>query len=83
LNANWGGHRPYWNLIGNGGVISTVPEMIEFRRAVTSGKVISAESLALMQTSHVPESDDGSSHYGYGLVIQDGISYQRATTQLD
>ena len=69
MDASWGGHRPYWNLIGNGGLISTVPEMIEFRRAVTSGKVISAESLALMQTPHVAQNDDGSNHYGYGLVI--------------
>ena len=71
MDASWGGHRPYWNLIGNGGLISTVPEMIEFRRAVTSGKVISAESLALMQTPHVAQNDGGSSHYGYGLVIRD------------
>ena len=71
LDANWGGHRPYWNLIGNGGVISTVPEMIEFRRAVTSGEIISSETLALMQTPHVAESDDGSTHSGYGLFIAD------------
>lgn len=71
MDAVWGGHRPYWNLIGNGGLISTVPEMIEFRRAVASGAIISAESLALMQTPHVADSGDGSSHYGYGLFIVD------------
>ena len=80
LNANWGGHRPYWNLIGNGGLVSTVPEMIEFRRAVTSGKVISAGTLALMQTPHVAQNDDGSSHYGYGIGILDAGDLGQAYT---
>ena len=80
MDAVWGGHPPYWNLIGNGGLISTVPEMIEFRRAVTSGKVISAETLALMQTPHVAQDDGGSSRYGYGISILDAGDLGQAYT---
>ncbi len=71
LEASWGGHEPYWNLIGNGGLVSTVPEMIAFRQAVASGKIVSPEMLAIVQTPHIKEDEAGTSFYGYGLVVQD------------
>lgn len=71
LEASWGGHEPYWNLIGNGGLVSTVPEMIAFRLAVTSGKVIPLDMLEIVQTPHINEDEAATSFYGYGLVVQD------------
>ncbi|MEO1017985.1 MAG: serine hydrolase [Pseudomonadota bacterium] len=69
--ASWGGHEPYWNLIGNGGLVSTVLDMICFRQAVASGKIISNEMLAIVQTPHIKEDEAATSFYGYGLVIED------------
>lgn len=69
--ASWGGHPPSWNLIGNGGLISTVPEMLQFRRAVLEGKIVHPETLAAIHTAHIAEDHDAVSHYGYGLVVQD------------
>jgi CubicO group peptidase (beta-lactamase class C family) len=69
--ASWGGAEPFWNLVGNGGLVSTVVDMVQLRLAVTAGRVISAQTLALVQTAHVAEDSDGTSFYGYGEVVQD------------
>jgi CubicO group peptidase (beta-lactamase class C family) len=68
--ASWGGHAPGWNLIGNGGLISTVSDMIRFRHAVVAGRVLGRDVLDQVHTPHVRE-DEGDSFYGYGLVVQD------------
>ena len=73
--ASWGNPQPYWNLVGNGGLISTVEDMIRFRQAVVAGEVISQDLLAVVQTPHIREFEDDNSFYGYGLVVEnmDGI----------
>ena len=71
LEASWGGHEPYWNLIGNGGLVSTVPEMIAFRQAVASGKVIPLDILKVVQTPHIKAIGFGANFYGYGLFTED------------
>ena len=73
--ASWGNDKPYWNLIGNGGLVSTVEDMIQFRQAVVAGQVISPDMLAMVQTPHIREFEDDESFYGYGLVVEelDGI----------
>lgn len=73
--ASWGNPQPYWNLVGNGGLISTVEDMIRFRQAVVAGEVISKDMLAVVQTPHIREFEDDDSFYGYGLVVEnmDGI----------
>ncbi|EKU98968.1 penicillin-binding protein, beta-lactamase class C [Leptolyngbya sp. PCC 7375] len=73
--ASWGNDQPYWNLIGNGGLVSTVEDMMRFRQAVVAGQVISPDMLAIVQTPHIREFEDDESFYGYGLVVEelDGI----------
>ncbi len=70
LTASWGGHQASWNLIGNGGMLSTVPEMIAFRRAVIEGRILGPDMLAIVQTPHQKEGAFAGSHYGYGLVVE-------------
>lgn len=69
--ASWGNNRPYWNLIGNGGLVSTVDDMVRFRQVVVAGNVISTDLLDIVQTPHVREFEDEDSFYGYGLVVED------------
>ena len=69
--VSWGGDRPYWNLIGNGGLLATAGGFIQFLQAVDAGQVISAASVELTRTAHVAEDAAGTSHYGYGLVVED------------
>jgi CubicO group peptidase (beta-lactamase class C family) len=70
LEASWGGHEPYWNLIGNGGLVSTAQDFIRFRQAFAAGQIVPASLVTLVHTAHVPEDRQGTSHYGYGLVVQ-------------
>lgn len=71
MEASWGGHAPYWNLIGNGGLVSTAEDFIRFRQTVASGAIIPAELVRSSQEKHIAENPRGTSHYGYGLVVQD------------
>ena len=75
--ASWGGHAPSWNLIGNGGLVSTAPEMLRFRQALLQGKILQPETLSALHVAHVAEDSDATSHYGYGLVVQDVESVGR------
>jgi len=70
-DASWGGHEPYWNLIGNGGLISTVPEMIAFLGALKRGELIAPQLLQTLLHPHMREGDNAKSFYGYGLVVDD------------
>lgn len=71
MTASWGGHEPYWNLIGNGGLISTVEDFIRFRQAFAAGEIVGPELVRDAQRKHIPENPEGTSHYGYGLVVID------------
>jgi|GEM_PF-770622 len=69
-DASWGGHPPNWNLIGNGGLVSTAPDMLAWRQAWSAGELISPHARDLGQTPFQDEGGGGS-HYGYGLVVED------------
>jgi CubicO group peptidase (beta-lactamase class C family) len=71
MEASWGGHEPFWNLIGNGGLVSTAEDFIRFRQLVKAGRIIPADLVELSQEKHISEDELGTSHYGYGLVVQD------------
>jgi CubicO group peptidase (beta-lactamase class C family) len=65
----WAADGPYWNLRGNGGVLSTVTDLFRWHRALEGEAILSAEAKRKMWTPHVPEDEEGSSHYGYGWAI--------------
>ena len=44
---SWGGGDPYWALIGNGGLIATAKDMIEFRRLFANGALVSSAAIIL------------------------------------
>ncbi|WDI31162.1 serine hydrolase [Hyphococcus flavus] len=69
-DASWGGSA-HWALFGNGGLVATAKDMIRFREAFVSGKVVSNAGIELAQAPLVREGEGVPSHYGYGLVIQD------------
>ncbi|WP_372339569.1 serine hydrolase domain-containing protein [Nocardiopsis sp. CC223A] len=65
----WADDGPYWNLRGNGGMLSTARDMLAWHRALDGGAVLSERALERMFTPHVAEDTQGTSHYGYGWVI--------------
>jgi CubicO group peptidase (beta-lactamase class C family) len=72
--SSWGGHDPFWNLIGNGGLISTAEEFLLIRRALSAGTIIPLELVEIAETAHVAEDPEGVSYYGYGVVVQENSS---------
>ena len=68
--ASWGHRQVYWNLIGNGGLISTARSMLVFQRRLLAGEIVSLDSVAAMHTPFVRELP-AATHYGYGLVVED------------
>jgi CubicO group peptidase (beta-lactamase class C family) len=55
---------PYWNLLGNGGILSTTEDMYRWHLALMDNRVLSPEAKAKMYTPVLNE-------YGYGWDIID------------
>ena len=62
--------RECWNLMGNGGMLSTTADMYRWHRALFDGVILKRPTLAKLFTPYVKEYPDGDSYYGYGWVIQ-------------
>ncbi|MFQ6549973.1 serine hydrolase domain-containing protein [Aestuariibius sp. 2305UL40-4] len=74
--ASWGGAEPGWNLIGNGGAVTTADGFLAFWTAFYQGRLVSSDLVALALTPHADEGD-GTSFYGYGLVVEDTPDHGR------
>ena len=75
-NFSWGG-ASHWSLIGNGGLVVSPADMIRFRGAFVTGKLVSPAAVALAQTPLVREGEGAPSHYGYGMVVEDHPTFGR------
>ncbi|RFU87441.1 class A beta-lactamase-related serine hydrolase, partial [Streptomyces triticagri] len=66
----WAADGPYWNLRGNGGMLSTAPDLFAWHRALTGDRILPAAARArlLAPRVRVPDSDDS---YGYGWNVRD------------
>ncbi|HEV2845675.1 MAG TPA: serine hydrolase domain-containing protein, partial [Thermoanaerobaculia bacterium] len=67
LDHAWAPDGPWWNLRGNGGILSTVGELYKWHRALEGEAILSKEAKAKYQAPHVAEG--GGTHYGYGWSI--------------
>ncbi|HYR10935.1 MAG TPA: serine hydrolase domain-containing protein, partial [Longimicrobium sp.] len=65
----WAADGPYWNLRGNGGVLSSVSDLFRWHRALEGDAILSAEAKRKMWTQHVQEGEGSQSYYGYGWAI--------------
>lgn len=72
LDHAWAPDGPWWNLRGNGGILSTTGDLFKWHQALEKGTVLSKEAQAKAYTAHVPEDPEGSSHYGYGWAVDKG-----------
>ncbi len=61
----------YYNLKGNGGMLSTPADMYRWYRALRSGTLFPREVSKKLFIPAVREYEDGNSYYGYGWVIQE------------
>lgn len=65
----WAPDGPYWNLRGNGGILSSLPQLFKWHQALDGDEVLSAEAKRKMFTPHAAENPDATSHYGYGWAV--------------
>jgi CubicO group peptidase (beta-lactamase class C family) len=65
----WAEDGPYWNLRGNGGLLSTARDMFRWHAALEGDEVLSESAKDKMFEPHVPEEEGGDSYYGYGWVV--------------
>ncbi len=71
LDKNWAADGPYWNLRGNGGVLSTVWDLYRWHLVLLGDQVLSKEAKAKMFSRRVKEGPDSDSWYSYGWVLTD------------
>lgn len=67
----WAGDGPYWNLRGNGGLLSTARDLFRWHRALEGEQVLDAEAKAELFRPRVLEEPDGDTRYAYGWVAMD------------
>jgi CubicO group peptidase (beta-lactamase class C family) len=71
LDHRWAADGPYWNLRGNGGLLSTARDMYRFHRALAGDTLLDRDAKAEMFKAHSPIGLPGYDGYatGYGWVI--------------
>jgi CubicO group peptidase (beta-lactamase class C family) len=65
----WAKDGPYWNLRGNGGLLSTARDMFRWHLALEGDEVLSEPAKDKLFKAHVLEEPGGDSYYGYGWVV--------------
>lgn len=75
----WAPDGPYWHLRGNGGVLSSLPDLRTWVHALFGGLVLSSASTEAMFTPWADEGG-GNSYYGYGWVVFDLAGYGTVVT---
>jgi hypothetical protein len=71
IDASWGGHAPNWNLMGNGGLVSTPRDMLAWETAYQNATIVSPAARDMAHAPLVREGEGAPSFYGYGLVVED------------
>jgi CubicO group peptidase (beta-lactamase class C family) len=66
----WAADGPYWNLRGNGGMLSTARDMFRWHRALATDAVLSASAREALFAPHAQVPDSPAS-YGYGWDVLD------------
>ncbi len=67
----WAASGPWWNLRGNGGLLSSARDLARWHRALLDRRVLDQHALRELFRPRVPEEPGGDSWYGYGWVLVD------------
>jgi CubicO group peptidase (beta-lactamase class C family) len=69
LDHPWAADGPYWELRGNGGILSTTGDLYRWHLALQGNRVLSAPERAKYVTPYVSEGRWAHTEYGYGWSI--------------
>ncbi len=64
----WGKGGPGWHLKCNGGILTTIDDMLKWGMAILGDDVFSKSEKKKYLTPYVPEGPEGDSYYAYGWV---------------
>ncbi|MGA4843550.1 serine hydrolase domain-containing protein [Streptomyces sp. G45] len=68
----WAPDGPYWNLRGNGGLLSTAEDLFRWHLALRGDDVLPAAARRKLFARHVSEKGDEGPAYGYGWALGRG-----------
>jgi CubicO group peptidase (beta-lactamase class C family) len=71
VDKPWAEDGPYWALRANGGILSTLDDMLRWHAALRGDAVLSAPAKAKMYARHVAEGGPEKTFYGYGWSVSD------------
>lgn len=71
--ASWGGPRPGWSLIGNGGMVSTSRDLIALGNYLHAAIESAAPWAKIMAQPY--QDEGGGTFYGYGLVVESSRAF--------
>ncbi len=77
LDHRWAPDGPYWNLRGNGGVLSTTGDLYLWHLALAGNTVLPADERRKILTPYVREGPNTPSRYGYGWSMIHGPTGSR------
>ncbi len=66
----WAADGPYWNLRGNGGILSTARDMFLWSRALSGDVILPPSARSKLFAPHIRQPDSGE-FYGYGWDLID------------
>ena len=75
--STWADDGPYWNLRGNGGLLTTTSDLLKWHDVLSGESVLTARSIQAMHARHVNTSHDSDeaselkAFYGYGWITED------------
>ncbi|NUR82588.1 MAG: serine hydrolase, partial [Nonomuraea sp.] len=69
----WASDGPYWNLRGNGGLLSTARDLFRWHRALAGTAVLTESAKRELFRPRVPTQDGES--YAYGWDVKDGFAW--------
>jgi len=65
----WGKDAPYWNLLGNGGILSTTGDLLRWHQALLSDEILNKQAKEKYYKRHVEEGPGAGTFYGYGWAL--------------
>lgn len=66
----WAADGPYWNLRGNGGLLSTARDIFRWHLALEGDEILDRRATRRLFMPHVVAREGRDSHYGYGWILQ-------------
>ncbi|MBX2961134.1 MAG: serine hydrolase [Cyclobacteriaceae bacterium] len=70
MDHPWLNDGPGWHLRANGGMLSTVGDMYKWYKALQANTILSKSVTQQMFSKQMAEDPEGTTHYGYGWVVQ-------------